>query len=119
LGEELWRVQILRDSGPELQVNNRIAGLPDRVKSDVFLQGLVLPGVLRQIVAELCGEDDETDWITDWRGFIENLNGEAVNWERDEQDDRESVTELVERIVRKFVTSQRFVSRVLESEALP
>lgn len=118
LGEELWQLEIGRDSGPHLLVNNRVPGLGDRIVSDVVLQGLVLPMVLRQVVRELLLTDEELEWSRDWKQYCDNLLGEEIDWELDVDERSDEFDELIRRVVRRFVDAKRYGStaRMLAGE---
>lgn len=111
LGENLWDLNIVESSGPELLVSNRVPELADRIKSDPLMQGMVLPHALRTIVRHLLSDDDESEWRVDWRILAERVNGEPIDWELDPEDEGDEVDRLIERIVRKFVEWQRYASR--------
>ncbi len=112
LGEELWRLQIDRDRGPELCVNNRVPGLADQVTSDPLVQGLVLPSVLGHVVQAVLDSDDEAEWVEDWKIFCARLIGEDIDWDINTEEDEQQIDELVKRIVQRFVESQRYTTRV-------
>jgi hypothetical protein len=118
LGEELWQLEIGRDSGPHLVVNNRVPGLGDRIVSDVVLQGLVLPIVLRLVVQKLLSADEDLEWCRDWKQYCVSLLGEEVDWELDADERSDEIEELTSRIARKFVDAKRYGStaRMLAGE---
>jgi hypothetical protein len=110
LGEELWQLEIGRDSGPHLLVNNRVPGLADLIVSNNINQGLVLPAAIRQVIRELLQSDEELEWIGDWKQYCETLVGESIDWDIDPELQDEEVDELVKRVTRKFVDSKRYGS---------
>lgn len=112
LGEELWQLQVDRDRGPELCVNNRVPGLADQVTADPLIQGLVLPGVLRRIVQAVLDSDDEAEWVEDWKVFCTRLIGEDIDWDMDSEENEQEIDELVRRVGQRFVEAQRYTTRV-------
>jgi hypothetical protein len=115
LGEELWKLHIRRDHGPELCINNRVPGLADRVPVDPLLQGMILPIVLRRIVPVLLDTDDEAPWQDDWKAWGSRLVGEPIEWEIDVEDE-EAVEEIVDRLSHAFLARQRYATRVREQQ---
>ena len=112
LGEELWRVDIDDRNGPWLVVNSRVPGLAAKVRSDLLIQGLVLPHALREVLRHLPSEgDDEADqdWGADWRKFLQQLD---VAVEPEDSTDEESVHQWVEEAVDRFSRLKRFAELV-------
>lgn len=118
LGEELWRLDVNRDSGPQLLVNNRVPGLGDRVVSDVSIQGMVLPAVIQSVFREIFEVDDELDWVKDWKRYACDLLGEEIDWEIDPEEQEDDAEALVGRIGKRFVEAKRYASllRAMQGE---
>lgn len=112
LGEELWRVDLDDRNGPWLVVNSRVPGLASKLRSDLLVQGLILPHALREVLRRLPseGEDEEDhDWGDDWRKFLRELD---VPIEPDESSDEEALHEWVENAVDRFSRLKRFAELV-------
>lgn len=113
LEQELWKLSVREEEGPELLVNNRVPGLADRIKSDPTIQGLVLPNLLRSVVRHLFN-DDLPEWAADWRIVATKAHGESIDWELNTEDDGDEIEQIVERVVRKFVADQRYAAKAAE-----
>lgn len=117
LGEELWRIDLNDRNGPWLVINSRVPGLAARLRSDVLVQGLILPHALREILRRLPaeGEDDEDhDWGNNWRKFLSNLD---ITLEPEDSTDEDSVQEWIEEAVDRFSRLKRFAELVRTSSA--
>lgn len=115
LGEEIWQLQIDKDSGPVLVVNSRIPDLIETLKRDAILQGVVYPEVVRRMVHTLFKEgselDDEDDWVSDWRAWIESQLGREIA--DGETDDPEAVESLANEVTASFAAKNRFASNLI------
>lgn len=111
LEQELWKLVVTDAGGPELLVNNRIPGLADQLKSSALLQGLVIPAALR-IVASFLFSSEEQEWAGEWRAFMEDLHGEAIEWDSLEASGEEDRNPFIENMIRKFATKHAFADRV-------
>ena len=112
LGEELWRVDIDDRNGPWLVINSRVPGLAGKLRTDLLIQGLILPHALREVLRHLPseGEDEEDhDWGDDWRKFLEQLD---VAPEPEDSSDEESLHQWVEDAVDRFSRLKRFAELV-------
>jgi hypothetical protein len=115
LGDELWRLEIDKDAGPTLTVNSRIADLADRMRTDAFLQGVVYPEVVRQMVRAAFGRTDsdseETDgWISDWRAWLTEQLGREIT--EDVTSDDDEMAALANEIAAAFAKGQRYATLV-------
>lgn len=115
LGEEVWQLEIDRDSGPTLVVNSRIPDLIETLKRDAILQGVIYPEVVRRMVHALFkegGDHDEDDgWVTDWKTWVESqLGREIADGEADEAD---AVESLANEVTASFATKNRFASNLI------
>lgn len=117
LGEEIWQLQIDKDTGPTLVVNSRVPDLIETVKHDVYLQGAIYPEVVRRLAREVyredIGYDEDDDWVQDWKVWFAAQLGREVS--EGEIDDSEAVETLAEDIVRSFAMKSRFASKVIEA----
>ena len=59
---------------PTLYLHNSIPNAKARVKSDPVFQGLLLPAVIRQILAEILATEDPSGvpWMTDWLDWVKS-----------------------------------------------
>lgn len=112
IGEELWRVDIDDRNGPWLVINSRASGLAARLRTEVLIQGLILPHALREVLRSLPSEvdgDGDHDWGKDWRKFLEEID---VPVEPDASTEEDARDEWVEEAVRKFTELRRFAALI-------
>lgn len=114
LDEELWKVHISRDTGPELHINSRIPGLADRIKDDPLLKGLVLPAAIGRVLAQLFDPEEDAAWQQDWRTFAETLEGERIDWEVDLQDRGMQIEEVVGNLLHSFCARNGWASLAIK-----
>ena len=115
LGDEIWRLDIDKDSGPTLTVNSRIADLAERMRTDVFLQGAVYPEVVRRMVREAFANatsdtDDEDGWVSDWMAWLVDQVGREIT--DDEIADDEELESLADEVASSFAKKQRYATLV-------
>lgn len=118
LGEEIWQLDVDRDSGPTLKVNSRIPELIETVRRDIILQGVIYPEVVRRMVYELYKPDndyDESDeWVTDWKAWFElQLGREIADEEVD--DGHDAVELLADEITSSFAAKNRFATNLINA----
>lgn len=115
LGEEIWQLEIDRDSGPTLVVNSRIPDLIEALKRDAVLQGVIYPEVVRRMVHALFREgsdhDEEDDWVTDWKAWVESQLGREIA--DGEADDPDAVESLADEVTSSFASKNRFASNLI------
>lgn len=120
LGEEMWRLEVDRDAGPELLLNNRIVDVVDRIKVDLVLQATIYPEVVRQIARYILSMNDDipddAEWLADWTSWISKTIGREVD--EGELGDAESIEGVVGIVVERFSKSRRCVSRLVALESL-
>lgn len=113
LGEEIWRLDIDKDSGPTLCINNRIPGLAERLQSDVLLQGAIYPEVARKLLQFVWMEQAATDpseaaWLEDWSDwFAHQLNRPLQEGEAEDDD---AVQALADDVAAAFANRMKFAS---------
>jgi hypothetical protein len=97
LGDEVWRVTFMHDR-PWLDVNNRIPGIMDIVRSDARFFALVFPAVIRRVLIHvvivdeiLTAEDDATDWQSLWLRW-------GIYWHPDNADPPDGEEDVVGRL---------------------
>lgn len=117
LGEEIWQLQIDKDSGPTLVVNSLIPDLIEALKRDAILQGVIYPEVVRRMVHALFMEasdhDEDDDWVADWRTWVESQLGREIAAE--EVDDSDAIESLANEVTATFATKNRFASNLIAS----
>jgi hypothetical protein len=117
LGEELWKLDLDKDAGPTLAVNNKVPGLVERIPVDAVLMGAIYPEVVRQMTRQLfspSGEsDDSVDWVRDWRAWLFQILGREVTSE--EGADPESLELIASDIARSFSDRNRFASKLAQA----
>jgi len=121
LGEEIWRLDIDKDAGCTLIVNNRIPDLIELLKSDSRAQSFIYPEVVRRIVLFIYGGDPEFDadaeWAADWKEWIDaQLNRQVSD---DEVPGPDEVQTLADDVAAAFSRSNKFVSRWLSLNIAP
>jgi hypothetical protein len=114
IGQEVWRLEIDKDAGPVLTLNSRLPQVAERLRADPLLQGAIYPEVVRQLARRLLadgGESDEeeTEWISDWKSWMQDLLQREV--EAAEELDDDSLTELADEVVEAFARSNGFVAK--------
>lgn len=116
IGEELWRVDLDERNGPLLVINSRIPGLATRLRTELLVQGLILPHALREVLRNIPpeGEEEEdNDWGDNWRKFLVELD---VPIEPDDPNDEESRETWVQEAIDRFTELRRF-AELLRSES--
>jgi len=115
LGEEIWQLQIDRETGPTLVVNSRVPDLIEFMKLDVYLQGVIYPEVVRRLAREVLQaeneHDDDEDWVQDWRIWFATQLGRDI--EEGETGDKEALERLAEEIAASFASKNRFASNLI------
>lgn len=118
LGQILWRLDIHGEGGPELQLNNKVAGVLERIKTEIFWQAAVYPEVVRQVACFVFLNSEEltedSEWCKDWVIFFERLLGREID--QAESSDRSEAEELVAQIVERFAVRQGYIDRIVGSE---
>lgn len=111
LGERAWKLDLQGDAIPELQINSKMIGFKSKLLNDPFVQGLVLPAVVGELVSELLrgSADDGCDWVTAWTPYAESLAGRPLP-EEDEGD----FDAFIDDCVQEFCNQHRFAHRVTE-----
>ena len=120
LGEEIWHLEIDKDGGPTLTVNNRIPDLLETLKRDLYVQGLIYPEVVRRMVREVFRPDseygEEDDWVMDWKAWFESQMGREIA--DGEADDLDAVDSLAEDVASAFATKNRFASNLIAARQI-
>lgn len=116
LGEEIWKLDIDRDAGPALVVNNRVPDLLETVKRDVGLQGVIYPEVVRRLVHEICRPlnlyTEDEDWVKDWRAWFQIQLGREIEQELDGSED---VDYLADEIASAFARRHQFATNLISA----
>lgn len=115
LGEEIWQLEIDKDSGPTLKVNSRIPDLVETLKRDPILQGVIYPEVVRRMAQALLSPDNEyddgEDWVADWNTWFESQLGREIAEE--EADDTDAAEMLADEITSSFAGKHRFATSLI------
>jgi hypothetical protein len=114
LGEEIWQLQIDRDSGPTLVVNSRVPDLIETLKRDAILQGVIYPEVVRRmvhVVFDEGGDHEEDDWVSDWRTWVEAQLGRDIA--EGEADDPDELEALANEVTSTFAAKNRFATNLV------
>ncbi len=115
LGEEVWQLQIDKEAGPSLVVNSRVPDLTEMLKRDVYMQGVVYPEVVRQLVREIFRDgndfDDAAEWVLDWKEWFAAQLGREIDDNEAEDDD--AVASLADEIALAFAVKNRFASNLI------
>lgn len=115
LNEEIWRLTLDKDGGPELVLNNRIPEISERLLQDTLLQGAIYPEVVRQLVRAvyadaLEGDEDQASWLSDWKSWFAEQLGRDI--EDDETTDQEATIELSMAIAEAFAIKKRYATLI-------
>ncbi|MBU2527592.1 MAG: hypothetical protein KKC03_13425 [Bacteroidetes bacterium] len=117
LGEQVWKVEINYGDRPRLLLNKEIPGIQHRLHQNPLLQGLLLPAALRIVIEAIAGEpddgdDDEPGWKEEWMQYCR-----SIGIQDDPADlDSEAKKEWVDRVVRVFCESYRFMAGIRKME---
>lgn len=109
LKQELWRVA-WNETGPVLQVNNRVHDHDGALTRDAYMKGAVAPAALRAVLLRYALDDGERDedWRVSWTTFIERLGIEPPP----EDGDWLQALEWVDRTVEAFAERHAFKDRI-------
>lgn len=115
IGEEVWQLEIDKDSGPILKVNSRIPDLIETLKRDPILQGVIYPEVVRRMARALLSPgneyDDEEDWVADWKSWFESQLGR--DFAEGEVDDTDTAEVLADEVTSSFAKKNRFATNLI------
>lgn len=120
LGNQVWRIEFELDR-PVLQVNKRIPGIMNRVRSDAKFGALVFPAALRHILthflidehAELDGDDDDS-FPGKWLRFASAVAAAPPPEFVDNEDPSDALA-WIERAVEHFARRHAARSRYAEA----
>lgn len=105
LGEEVWRLHLDSDAGPELWINSRVPALSERLRSDPAVMGLIYPEVVRRIAYRLWSNSefaDDADWVAAWKTWLGGYLDRPV--------DAEEIEEDADEMAKNFAAKHRFAS---------
>lgn len=118
IGQEIWRLDVDKDAGPVLTLSSRVPEILGRLKADPLLQGAIYPEVVRQLARlflddEGESDEDEAEWLTDWKKWI----SQVLNRDVDELEglDDDSVLQLSDDLVEAFATYNGFATRAAKA----
>jgi len=110
LGQAVWKVEIGRTERPRLVLNNRIPGLREQLLNDPLLQGAILPSAMQAVLQAMLGSDEfsDTEWVGEWKCFLENLCGPNILPPEDGEPDPDELQVIISNAVGAFVDLKRF-----------
>ncbi len=113
LGEVVWRLDMSGSDRPTLLISHRIPSLLEKIRTDPFVQGAIVPHAVRQILVSILDPDrgevtDDAEWVQDWKTWASDILGRSV----EEDIGADIVEQRVDDIVARFAEKSRFVSRV-------
>jgi hypothetical protein len=109
LGQAIWKVEITRSDRPRLLLNNQIPGLREQLLTDPLLQGAILPSAMQLVLhAMLASEFSDSEWVPDWKMFVENLCGNSVLPADDGEVDEDDIPAIISSAIAAFVDAKRF-----------
>ncbi len=122
LGEAVWRLHIEGGAKPELQINNRIPGLRERLFDDPLLAGAIYTEALRQVLTAIFFDDqldDDMEWVVNWKRFVAEVRGVPVPDDLDGEDGSNQIQDIIDDTVEKFVLRRQFATKAIKArEAL-
>lgn len=111
LGQRVWKLEVDKDAGPTLCINNRIPDLKSWLMSDVRYMGMIYPEVVRRMVVECwsehSGADDNAHWVVAWRTWIQSRLGREP---REDEISSDGIDMLAEDVVDRFAEMHRYAS---------
>lgn len=114
LGEQIWKLDVDREAGPTLVVNNRIPGMKERLPNDVVLTGAIYPEVVRQMARALWDPDthfsEDAQWVVDWKQWLEGQLGRGVG--EDERSDPDSLDQAADEVASNFSSRYKLASQI-------
>jgi hypothetical protein len=117
VGSVPWHLEIDNEVRPKLLLNFRIPGVIDRIGHDPVFQGLVFPGVIREILAWIFwneeggwSDDDGDSWQNLWIKFAERVLGEPSP----ENGTPEEIRRWIDDVVAAFSGRYNLCERLVE-----
>jgi hypothetical protein len=113
LKEEVWKVDWVDLAGPRVLINRRLPNWRSLLTHDRFVQGLIIPQIVRSIVSELpsCQQRSD-DWLLNWAHFLESLGFDDIP--NEEEDEEEEIREWVEKVIAAFCEKFKFATKAEE-----
>jgi hypothetical protein len=98
LKEELWRVDTSDEAvGPRVLVNKRLPNASGLLMRDPVLRGLILPQIVRQVLAEVATSDQQSEpWAANWISFADRLGHSELPDAEDDEAVRGWINDVVE-----------------------
>ncbi|WP_157652378.1 hypothetical protein [Burkholderia ubonensis] len=110
LGQRIWAMDTDATGRPMLVINNKIAGLRQRLLSDPILRGSIFP-LAMEFVTKLLLEDDESDesWSGEWKEFLTRMFGIDINELIESSDNLDEDRDTaIKNVVDQFCTAMLF-----------
>ena len=109
IGQELWKVDWSDPSGPRVLVNKELPNCSNLLTRDRFVQGLVLPHIVRAIVGQIPITDHKSeDWAENWLAFTKRLGFDDPPDPKDENEDADAVGNWVDDVVAAYANEFKF-----------
>lgn len=110
LGQAVWKVEITQVDRPRLVLNNQIPGLREQLLSDPILRGAILPHALDVVLNTMLysGEFSDSDWVADWKRYVEALEGRSVFPVDDVELEDDEKARIIESAVSTFIDAKKF-----------
>lgn len=121
LGDRIWRLRFDTEM-PTLELNRLIPDARDRILSDPVMFTLVMPSVLREILAKVVlveshddADDDGEDWRSVWLRFACGTLGLRSVPPAEEGGSLDECEEWIEDAVDAFCSRHRVIERYLDA----
>lgn len=108
LGEQVWRISFAHD-WPWLEVNKRVPGIMEFVRTDIRFGALVFPHAIRQILTEIVlnvgvirPEDTDAEWQASWLRWGMHWHPDRDAAPDDDDDDKSGKMDWIETVVESF-----------------
>jgi hypothetical protein len=113
LGEAVWKLDMVGSDRPTLLLSHRVPNFMEKIRTDPFVQGTIVPHAVRQILVAIYhpeeGEtSDDAEWVQDWKRWMSEFLGTSP----DEDWSPDVVERRVDDIVDRFARKWRFASRI-------
>ena len=120
LGSLSWRLDLSTAlDKPQLIVNNRIPGFLSSIKHDPVYQGLIFPGIIREILNYILEDHDsdedeggEDRWQSKWLTFAKIFADGEILEDNDMDDRRDWVDGVVSEFCREKQISEKIIKNL-------
>jgi len=117
LGSRTWKLQILDDDYPIVQINKDIPNPSLWAATDPVFISTAFPAILLQLftdIFESYSADPEIEWITDWLAWAEVIMpGEKAPFSAEDDKDKEAwIEKLIDSFAHRHRLSQRLIKHL-------